>query len=47
MLEAHGIRFPEGRVRLEDHLFVVHAYFHARAISVLADRPYYHWVTRA
>ena len=46
MLEAHEIRFPEGRVRLEDHLFVVHAYFHARAISVLADRPYYHWVTR-
>jgi poly(ribitol-phosphate) beta-N-acetylglucosaminyltransferase len=45
MLEANGIRFPEGRVRLEDHLFVVHAYFHARAISVLADRPYYHWVT--
>jgi glycosyltransferase involved in cell wall biosynthesis len=46
MLEAHAIRFPEGRVRLEDHLFVVHAYFHARAISVLADRPYYHWALR-
>ena len=46
MLEANGIRFPEGRVRLEDHLFVVHAYFHARAISVLADRPYYHWALR-
>jgi len=45
-LEAHDIRFPEGRRRLEDHLFVVHAYFHARAVSVLADRPYYHWVLR-
>ena len=46
MLADHGIRFPEGRRRLEDHLFVVHAYFHADGISVLADRPYYHWTTR-
>ena len=30
LLDEHGIRFPEGRRRLEDHLFVVHAYFHAR-----------------
>ena len=46
MLLEHGIRFPEGRLRLEDHLFVVHAYFHAAGISVLADRPAYHWVLR-
>ena len=46
LLVEHGIRFPEGRRRLEDHLFVVHAYFHANGISVLADRPYYHWTTR-
>ena len=46
MLVEHGIRFPEGRRRLEDHLFVVHAYFHATAISVLADRPCYHWALR-
>jgi poly(ribitol-phosphate) beta-N-acetylglucosaminyltransferase len=46
MLAEHGIRFPEGRRRLEDHVFVVHAYFHANGISVLADRPYYHWSTR-
>jgi poly(ribitol-phosphate) beta-N-acetylglucosaminyltransferase len=46
LLVDHGIRFPEGRRRLEDHLFVVHAYFHAAGISVLADRPYYHWTTR-
>ena len=45
-LDVHGIRFPEGRRRLEDHLFVVHAYFHAARISVLADRPYYHWMLR-
>jgi poly(ribitol-phosphate) beta-N-acetylglucosaminyltransferase len=46
MLEEHGIRFPEGRRRLEDHVFVVHAYFHAGGISVLADYPCYHWVLR-
>jgi glycosyltransferase involved in cell wall biosynthesis len=44
LLREHGIRFPEGRRRLEDHMFVVHAYFHAAGISVLADRPVYHWL---
>ena len=44
LLDEHGIRFPEGRRRLEDHVFVMHAYFHARAISILADYPCYHWV---
>jgi glycosyltransferase involved in cell wall biosynthesis len=44
LLEEHAIRFPEGRRRLEDHLFVMHAYFHARRISVLADYPCYYWV---
>jgi glycosyltransferase involved in cell wall biosynthesis len=46
MLEEHGIRFPEGRRRLEDHVFVVHAYFHANRISVLADYAFYHWMMR-
>jgi poly(ribitol-phosphate) beta-N-acetylglucosaminyltransferase len=46
LLDEHGIRFPEGRRRLEDHPFVVHAYFHARSISVLADYPCYHWMLR-
>jgi glycosyltransferase involved in cell wall biosynthesis len=45
-LDEHGIRFPEGRLRLEDHMFVVPAYFKAERISVLADRPVYHWVRR-
>jgi glycosyltransferase involved in cell wall biosynthesis len=45
-LERHGLRFPEGRRRLEDHAFVVQAYFHARRISVLADYPCYHWALR-
>jgi glycosyltransferase involved in cell wall biosynthesis len=46
LLDEHGIRFPEGRRRLEDHVFVMHAYFHAQRISVLADYPCYHWVLR-
>lgn len=43
-LRANGIRFPEGRVRLEDHLFVMQAYFAASTISVLASEPCYAWV---
>jgi len=46
LLDAHGIRFPEGRRRLEDHVFTMHAYFHAERISVLAGYPCYHWVLR-
>lgn len=45
-LETHGIRFPEGRRRLEDHVFVMKTYFAARRISILADYPCYHWVKR-
>jgi glycosyltransferase involved in cell wall biosynthesis len=45
-LDEHAIRFPEGKLRLEDHMFVVPAYFRAERISVLADRPVYHWVRR-
>jgi glycosyltransferase involved in cell wall biosynthesis len=45
-LVEHGIRFPEGKRRLEDHLFVMHAFFHTESISVLADYPVYHWMLR-
>ena len=45
-LEEHGLRFPEGVRRLEDHPFVVEAYLLAERISVVADHPVYHWVTR-
>jgi poly(ribitol-phosphate) beta-N-acetylglucosaminyltransferase len=45
-LDAHGLRFPEGRRRLEDHVFVMRAYFSEPSISVLADYPCYHWVLR-
>ncbi len=47
MLLDYDIRFPEGKRRLEDHHFVIQAYFHARRITVLADYPTYHWVKRS
>lgn len=43
-LRENGIRFPEGKVRLEDHLFVMQAYFAASTISILASVPCYAWV---
>ena len=46
MLRENDVRFPEGPRRLEDHAFVVHAYFHARRTSILADYPCYYWVLR-
>jgi poly(ribitol-phosphate) beta-N-acetylglucosaminyltransferase len=47
LLLEHGVRFPEGRMRLEDHLFVLHAYLHCQGrISVLADYTCYHWMFR-
>ncbi|GAB3409937.1 glycosyltransferase family 2 protein [Flindersiella endophytica] len=45
-LREHGIRFPEGKCRLEDQLFMVKAYLDARTISVLADYPCYYWLLR-
>ena len=45
-LDDHGLRFPEGKRRLEDHVFVVKAYFLASTISVLGDYPCYHHIRR-
>ena len=45
-LDAHDLRFPEGRRRLEDHVMVMRAYFSEPSVSVLADYPCYHWVLR-
>jgi glycosyltransferase involved in cell wall biosynthesis len=45
-LAEHGLRYPEGPVRLEDHRFVLEAYFRARTISVVGDYPCCHWVKR-
>ncbi len=40
-LDERDIWFPEGRMRLEDGIFVTHAYVTARRVSVLADADYY------
>jgi hypothetical protein len=45
-LLEHGIRFAEGPVRLEDHMFMAQAMPLAKVISVLADYPCYRWVVR-
>jgi glycosyltransferase involved in cell wall biosynthesis len=47
MLNQHGIRFPEGKRRLEDHPFVMHSYFAARNIAILADYPCYYFRRRS
>ena len=45
-LDEHRLRFPEGRRRLEDHVFVMAAYFLAEKISILSDYPCYNWFGR-
>ncbi|MGY0490565.1 glycosyltransferase family 2 protein [Streptomyces sp. WG-D5] len=40
----HGLRFDEGRVRLEDHLFMLRAYLLAKQVSTVSDYTTYHWV---
>ncbi len=46
LLVRYGIRFPEGPVPLEDQMFVIQAYVHARRIAVLTDRVYYSYLRR-
>jgi poly(ribitol-phosphate) beta-N-acetylglucosaminyltransferase len=46
LLERNAIRFPEGKVRLEDHHFNMQAFFAADRISIYADSPYYFWTRR-
>jgi|GEM_PF-1561613 len=41
MLDDHGIRFPEAKVRLEDGIFNAYAYLNARRISILCGEDYY------
>jgi len=45
-LRRHGIRFPEGRRRLEDHYFVVMAYLLAEVVSIYAEHTCYTHVRR-
>ncbi len=41
-LDEHRLRFPEGKRRLEDQIFVLEAYFLAKGISVVGDYVCYH-----
>ena len=45
-LAEKGIRFKEGRRRLEDHVFVVEAYLRAGNVAVLSDYLCYYHVRR-
>jgi glycosyltransferase involved in cell wall biosynthesis len=45
-LLENGIRFPEGRRRLEDQLFMVRAYFAGATASILASYPCYFYLER-
>ncbi|MGH1563799.1 glycosyltransferase family 2 protein [Mumia sp. DW29H23] len=45
-LLERGIRFPEGRVRLEDHHFMGQVFGSSPVVSVLASYPCYRWVRR-
>src|SRR5690606_10559708 len=43
-LAEHDIRFPEGKRRLEDQVFMMKAYFPEKAVSILGDYTcYYYW----
>jgi poly(ribitol-phosphate) beta-N-acetylglucosaminyltransferase len=41
-----GIRFAEGKVRMEDHLFLVRTYLAAQCVSIVADYPCYFYLKR-
>jgi len=45
-LADNGIRFPEGRRRLEDQLFMVRSYFAAGVVSIVGDYPCYFYLRR-
>lgn len=46
-LRGHGLRFPEGRRRLEDQVFMTSAYFATDAAAILADYPCYFYNRRS
>ncbi|MDT9695808.1 glycosyltransferase family 2 protein [Streptomyces sp. P17] len=45
-LDRIGLRFPEGKRRLEDHVFVTEAFLRADNVSVLSDYVCYYHVRR-
>ena len=46
-LAEHGIRFREGRIRLEDHEFMALVLARHPVVSILASEPCYFWIHRA
>lgn len=46
LLDEHGIRFPEGRIRLEDGIMLTRTYLVSTRNSILADYDYYFIRTR-
>lgn len=43
-LDEEKIRFPEGKRRLEDQLYMMQSYFPAKVVSILGDYTcYYYW----
>ncbi len=45
-LLEHGLRFPEGKVRLEDAIFVSRAFLTARRVATAGDYDYYYLRSR-
>ncbi|GAA2756886.1 glycosyltransferase family A protein [Actinopolymorpha rutila] len=45
-LLGNDIRFPEGRVRLEDQLFMARGYTRAKSVSIVGDYVCYLWIRR-
>ncbi len=45
-LNEEGIRYAEGKRRLEDQLFMVQSYFPAKVVSILGDYPCYFYMRR-
>jgi poly(ribitol-phosphate) beta-N-acetylglucosaminyltransferase len=45
-LNDNALRFPEGRRRLEDQVFMTAAYFSTDAVAILADYPCYFYSKR-
>lgn len=43
LLDEHGIRFPEGPTRLEDHHFNVRAFRRAGRVALLSSHVVYRW----
>jgi glycosyltransferase involved in cell wall biosynthesis len=43
-LVEHGLRFAEGEVRLEDHMFTLRAFLLTGRVATVHDYTCYHWV---